>query len=105
MNGWPVGMNSWGSYGGECRCRECSADDAVNVTMDEQDKGSELEAAHRRIAELEAALRPLAAWAEVLKIDTPDDQLLPGDVPHLSLTMGHARAAAKALGWLTVKSN
>jgi hypothetical protein len=25
MNGWPKGMNSWGSYSGECLCRECTA--------------------------------------------------------------------------------
>ncbi len=25
MSGWPYGMNSWGSYGGDCLCSECTA--------------------------------------------------------------------------------
>lgn len=24
-NGWPLGMNSWGSYSGDCYCAECMA--------------------------------------------------------------------------------
>jgi hypothetical protein len=27
MNGWPSGTNSHGSYGGDCMCRECTADE------------------------------------------------------------------------------
>ena len=52
------------------------------------------------IDRLREALRPLAAWATILNMDTPDDHRLPDTVAHVSLTMGHAREAAKALGWL-----
>lgn len=51
-----------------------------------------------RIAELEAALMPLAVWGALAKAGAPGDQPLPVDVPHLSLTIGHARAAAAVLG-------
>lgn len=47
--------------------------------------------------EIVEALRPLAAWAKLLEDATPDGFPLPATVPHLSLSMRHARAAAKAL--------
>ncbi len=42
MNGWPYGMNSYGSYGGDCLCRECMADEELEPTkaMEEQCKSN-----------------------------------------------------------------
>lgn len=51
-----------------------------------------------RIAELEAALRPLAVWGMILKPDAPRADTLSAVVPHLSLTIGHAKDALAALG-------
>ena len=49
------------------------------------------------IKSLRAALALLAGWVGILELDTPNEFTLPSNVPHLSMTMGHARAAAKAL--------
>lgn len=47
---------------------------------------------------LREALEPFALWATLMDKDAPDDAHLPATVPHLSLTLGQARAAADALG-------
>ena len=49
------------------------------------------------INQMRAALEPLSAWARILEPDTPDSHPLPNTVPHITLTMAHARAAETAL--------
>lgn len=52
--------------------------------------------AERRLRE---ALAPLAAFATFMDKDAPDEAYLPATVPHISLTLGQARAAATLLGF------
>ena len=50
-----------------------------------------------KITVLRTALEPLAAWARILAQDAPDEAPLPNNVPHITLTLAHARAAERAL--------
>jgi hypothetical protein len=59
-----------------------------------QPKAGEMET---EAGDMEIALMPLAAWADIMKSDAPDDTPLPSGIPHISLTLGHARKAKTAL--------